>query len=75
VPLQPERVTLFFDDVCVFKGGTPVAGAAVEESASRVFKQKEISIRLDVGLGQAEYTVYTCDLSYDYVKINASYRS
>jgi glutamate N-acetyltransferase/amino-acid N-acetyltransferase len=75
VPLQPERVTLFFDDVCVFKGGTPVAGAAVEEGASRVFKQKEISIRLDVGLGRAEYTVYTCDLSYDYVKINASYRS
>jgi glutamate N-acetyltransferase / amino-acid N-acetyltransferase len=75
VPLQPEKVTLFFDDVCVFKGGTPVDEPGVEENASRVFKQKEISIRLDVGLGDAEYTVFTCDLSYDYVKINASYRS
>ncbi len=75
VPLQPERVTLHFDDVCVFRGGTPVPGASVEEAATRVFRKKEIVIHLEVGLGQAEYRVYTCDLSYDYVKINASYRS
>jgi glutamate N-acetyltransferase / amino-acid N-acetyltransferase len=75
VPLRPERVALFFDEVCVFKGGTPVEGPAVEEAASRVFRQKDIRIHLDLGLGEAQYSVYTCDLSYDYVKINASYRS
>lgn len=75
VPLQPERVALFFDAVCVFRGGTPVPGPEVEAAASQVFRRKEIVIHLDVGLGQADYSVYTCDLSYDYVKINASYRS
>jgi glutamate N-acetyltransferase/amino-acid N-acetyltransferase len=75
VPLVPERASLFFDQVCVFRGGQPVGGADVEQQAQRVFKQKELVIRLDVGLGNAEHTVYTCDFSYDYVKINASYRS
>jgi glutamate N-acetyltransferase / amino-acid N-acetyltransferase len=75
VPLRPEQVTLHFEDVCVFRGGTPVLDAAVEQAATQVFRRKEIVIHLDVGLGQAEYRVYTCDLSYDYVKINASYRS
>jgi glutamate N-acetyltransferase/amino-acid N-acetyltransferase len=49
--------------------------AVVEEAATQVFRRKEIVIHLEVGLGEAEYRVYTCDLSYDYVKINASYRS
>ncbi|HAA02231.1 MAG TPA: hypothetical protein DCE18_02525 [Syntrophobacteraceae bacterium] len=75
VPLQPERVALYFNDVCIFRGGTPVPDAGVEEAASQVFHQKEIVIHLELGSGEAEYRVYTCDLSYDYVKINASYRS
>jgi glutamate N-acetyltransferase / amino-acid N-acetyltransferase len=75
IPLQPERVALHFDEVCVFRGGTPVIDPAVEQAATQVFRRKEIVIHLEVGLGQAEYRVYTCDLSYDYVKINASYRS
>ena len=37
--------------------------------------EKEISIRIDLGRGIAKDTVYTCDFSYDYVKINADYRS
>jgi len=75
VPLVAERVTLYFDGLCVFREGTPVAGQEVEEQATRVFKQKEITVRLDLGLGNASFTAYTCDFSYDYVKINASYRS
>jgi glutamate N-acetyltransferase / amino-acid N-acetyltransferase len=75
VPLQPERVVLHFNEVCVFRGGTPVVDPAVEQTATQVFRGKEIVIHLEVGLGEAEYRVYTCDLSYDYVKINASYRS
>jgi glutamate N-acetyltransferase / amino-acid N-acetyltransferase len=38
-------------------------------------QQKEVALTLDLGLGQAEWVYWTCDLSYDYVKINGSYRS
>jgi glutamate N-acetyltransferase/amino-acid N-acetyltransferase len=75
VAMDPARVALFFDEVCVFREGKPVAGPEVEAEASRVFKGKEITIRLDLGAGDAGYSAYTCDLSYDYIKINASYRS
>jgi glutamate N-acetyltransferase/amino-acid N-acetyltransferase len=46
-----------------------------EEDGSRVMKQAEITVRVDLGRGKAKATVWTCDLSYDYVKINADYRS
>jgi len=75
VPIVPERVALFFDDVCVFRKGMPVGGADTEAQATRVFKQKEIKVRLDLDMGDSDFTAYTSDLSYDYVKINASYRS
>jgi len=53
-------------------------GAAVsytEAQGSRVMSQPEITIRIDLARGTACDTVWTCDLSYDYVKINADYRS
>jgi glutamate N-acetyltransferase / amino-acid N-acetyltransferase len=40
-----------------------------------VMKQSEITVRVVLGRGKASETVWTCDLSYDYVKINADYRS
>lgn len=75
VPLVPERAALFFGDLCVFRNGTPVGGETVEAQASEAFRQKEIAVTLDLGLGDSSFTAYTCDFSYDYVKINASYRS
>jgi len=75
VPIAPERVALYFDDVCVFRKGMPVGGSDIEEQATRVFKQKEILVRLDLDMGDSGFTVYTSDLSYDYVRINAAYRS
>lgn len=75
VPLSPETTALFFEDLCVFRGGTPVAGKETEEKAEAIFRQKEIRVRLDLGAGKSRFTAYTCDLSLDYVKINASYRS
>ncbi len=75
VPLDPDKVTLHFDDVCVFRDGTPVQDGDVEERASRVFRQKEIRVHLELGMGDSCSTTYTCDFSYDYVKINADYRS
>ncbi|MEM5786991.1 MAG: bifunctional glutamate N-acetyltransferase/amino-acid acetyltransferase ArgJ [Syntrophobacteraceae bacterium] len=75
VALNVEKTALFFDDLCVFKGGTPVPGQEVEDRATAIFGQKEIRVRLDLGVGDACFTAYTCDFSFDYVKINASYRS
>ena len=75
VKLIPERVSLFFEDLCVFEDGAPVLGEEIERKASRIFRQKEIRVRLDLGVGEASFTAWTCDLSIDYVKINASYRS
>lgn len=46
-----------------------------EEDGSRIMKSSEISVRVDLGRGTAKGTVYSCDFSYDYVKINADYRS
>ena len=46
-----------------------------EDAGTRVMSQTERSIRVDLGRGQAKDTVYACGLSYDYVKINADYRS
>ncbi|RBH52180.1 bifunctional ornithine acetyltransferase/N-acetylglutamate synthase, partial [Pseudomonas sp. MWU13-2860] len=46
-----------------------------EEDGQRVMAQPEITVRVDLGRGAAEATVWTCDFSYDYVKINADYRS
>ena len=46
-----------------------------EEDGSRIMKSAEISVRVDLGRGTAAANVYSCDFSYDYVKINADYRS
>jgi glutamate N-acetyltransferase/amino-acid N-acetyltransferase len=75
VPLDPDRVALYFDDLCVFRGGTPVEGQETEEKATEIFKKKHIVVRLDVAMGKAAFTAFTCDFSYDYVKINADYRT
>jgi len=51
------------------------AESYVEEAGARIMKNAEITIRIDLARGDAEATVWTCDFSYDYVKINADYRS
>jgi glutamate N-acetyltransferase/amino-acid N-acetyltransferase len=55
------------------KGGR--AASYREEDGSRIMKAAEITVRVDLGRGPAAASVYTCDFSYDYVKINADYRS
>jgi glutamate N-acetyltransferase/amino-acid N-acetyltransferase len=72
--LDQTRIDLFLDDVSVaIDGGRNPAYR--EEDGARVMKQSEITVRVDLKRGPATATVWTCDLSYDYVKINADYRS
>lgn len=72
--LDVEKIQVWLDDVQICKDGGAAADYT-EEAGVRVMSQSEITIRVDLGRGQQKDTVYTCDLSYDYVKINADYRS
>jgi glutamate N-acetyltransferase / amino-acid N-acetyltransferase len=72
--LDPSLIDLFLDDVHVAKAGGRHA-AYREEDGQRVMKQAEISVRVHMHRGAAQATVWTCDLSHDYVSINADYRS
>jgi glutamate N-acetyltransferase/amino-acid N-acetyltransferase len=72
--LDQTGIELFLDDVHVAtQGGRNPAYR--EEDGQRVMKQSEITVRVMLGRGQAEETVWTCDFSHEYVTINADYRS
>jgi len=72
--LDQSRIDLHLDDVLVVKDGGRHPDYR-EEQGQRVMKQSEITVRVDLHRGDASATVWTCDLSHDYVSINADYRS
>jgi len=72
--LDVDGVRVWLDDVLVAENGGRAA-AYKEEDGARVMAQAEIQVRVDLGRGKSAAKVYTCDFSYDYVKINADYRS
>ena len=72
--LEQSRIDLFLDDVHVATGGGRNPSYA-EADGQRVMRQSEITVRVVLGRGEASDTVWTCDLSHDYVSINADYRS
>ncbi|HTR59456.1 MAG TPA: bifunctional glutamate N-acetyltransferase/amino-acid acetyltransferase ArgJ [Casimicrobiaceae bacterium] len=72
--LDPRRVSFWLDDVAVVVGGGRSASYR-EEDGKRVMAKAEIGVRVALGRGEANATVWTCDLSHDYVRINADYRS
>ncbi|MEO1850746.1 MAG: bifunctional glutamate N-acetyltransferase/amino-acid acetyltransferase ArgJ, partial [Psychrobacter sp.] len=72
--LDTEQVDVYLDEVMICQNGG-VAPSYTEEAGKAVMSRAEITIHIDLARGDASDTVYTCDLSYDYVKINADYRS
>ncbi len=72
--LDQTKIELYLDDVHVVTQGGRHPGYR-EEDGQRVMQQAEITVRVHLGRGQASDTVWTCDLSHDYVSINADYRS
>ena len=72
--LDVDGVRVWLDDVLVAENGGRAEDYR-EDDGARVMKQAEITVRVDLGRGNASATVFTCDFSYDYVKINADYRS
>lgn len=86
VSVKPEKVSLHFsvgdettfadksrNRVQIVEAGQPLSGADILKACAGVLKEKDIVVEVDLGLGSAESVVWTCDLSKDYVAINADY--
>jgi glutamate N-acetyltransferase/amino-acid N-acetyltransferase len=73
VAVEPAKMKLWFGDVNVFANGTPTNFD--EADSTRAIAGADVFIRLDLGQGDAHTTVWTCDLSHDYVTINGKYRT
>jgi glutamate N-acetyltransferase / amino-acid N-acetyltransferase len=69
-----EAVDIYLGDVCIVKAGERAAGYT-EAAGQHVMNQEEITVTVSLGRGQARQEILTCDFSYDYVKINAEYRT
>ncbi len=72
--MELEKIRIYLDDVCIVRDGGR-ADDYTEEAGQAVMNQAEIIIGVKLGRGEAVQTVLTCDFSYDYVKINAEYRT
>ena len=72
--LDVSCVSIFLDDVCVVRDGERAA-EYTEAKGRAVLSRDELKVRVELGRGRASSTVWTCDLSYDYVRINAEYRT
>ena len=77
VQFDPEQVELFFSSkagrITLYKDGCGTDYS--EEEATKILSEPEVTIEVDMKMGDAEATAWGCDLTYDYVKINADYRS
>ncbi|MFQ5450770.1 MAG: bifunctional glutamate N-acetyltransferase/amino-acid acetyltransferase ArgJ [Nitrospinaceae bacterium] len=72
VPVETERVVIALNGALLFKNGAPTRGASMS-SLRKKMQKKTITISIDLNAGGEFAEVYTCDLSYDYVRINAEY--
>ncbi|QSZ41119.1 bifunctional glutamate N-acetyltransferase/amino-acid acetyltransferase ArgJ [Sulfurimonas aquatica] len=75
VEANEESLTISFNELCVYEKGVIHFDAAMEEKASAVMKLDRFSISCDLGIASGSFTAYGCDLGYEYVKINADYRT
>ncbi|NQU09079.1 MAG: bifunctional ornithine acetyltransferase/N-acetylglutamate synthase, partial [Candidatus Abyssubacteria bacterium] len=73
VEINPEIIDIFLCDIPMLKSGRP--RQFDEEQAAEALAEKEVNVKVDLHMGNESATVLTCDLSCDYVKINASYRT
>lgn len=74
VAIDSRRIGLAFDGVPILKAGRPL-GASAQRRIDRIVKSREFTVAIAVGSGPASATLWITDLSYEYVRINASYRS
>jgi glutamate N-acetyltransferase/amino-acid N-acetyltransferase len=71
---EENRVSITFDNVCAVRNGMAASGSSLKE-LEQVYAKKEFTVTVDLQAGKTHHTVYTCDISKDYVAINAEYMS
>lgn len=72
--LDVNKINIYLDDVCIVDGGSR-ASSYTEQAGQAVMQQEDILIRINLNRGDVNETIWTTDLSHDYVKINAEYRT
>ena len=75
VECDERRLRIAFEDVVVYDRGQILFDAEREAAAHEVMKKDQFTIHCDLGMGEGSFTAYGCDLGYEYVKINAEYRT
>jgi len=70
-----EDLSIFFNELCVYERGVLHFDKEMEDRASLVMQQDSFTISCDLGLGEGSFRAFGCDLGYEYVKINADYRT
>jgi glutamate N-acetyltransferase/amino-acid N-acetyltransferase len=75
IECDETTLSIAYNDVHVYADGKNLFNPQIEEKAFKIMKESEFRVVCDLGLGDGESTSYGCDLSYEYVKINADYRT
>ncbi|MCD6653935.1 MAG: bifunctional glutamate N-acetyltransferase/amino-acid acetyltransferase ArgJ [Sulfurovum sp.] len=75
IACDDQTLTIHYDDLLIYSGEHRELDKIREDKAYKIMKQDSFKVTCDLGLGDGAYTSYGCDLSYEYVKINAEYRT
>jgi len=75
IECDEEKLKIYYDDLVIYSKEYPELDSQREEKAYKIMQQDSFKIKCDLGLGDGKFTAYGCDLSYEYVKINAEYRT
>lgn len=75
IACDEKKLTIHYDDLLIYSDTFRELDQKREDQAYSIMKQEHFKVTCDIGLGNGSYTSYGCDLSYEYVKINAEYRT
>ncbi len=75
IECDEKKLKIAFENITVYDKGEIFFDEKTEKKSHEIMKRDEFKIYIDLGIGNGEFTAYGCDLSYDYVKINAEYRT
>ncbi len=75
ITCNENELEIYYDDVLIYSKEHPILDKETEQKAYRVMKKESFKITCNLNMGDSSYTAYGCDLSYEYVKINADYRT
>ena len=75
ISCEESKLVIHYDDLLIYSNEFRELDKIREDKAYKIMKQDAFKVTCDIGFGEAEYTSYGCDLSYEYVKINAEYRT